>query len=119
MAVMKEETVPSSVTENIEEYVPTSFIVEDYSEEVAESSSAVMDVTTPHELNIAQEVFIDHDQVTYEVRTIEEVIGFDVTGATEASVETRDVFDDGADNGEDEDGGDDDDTTEQAMAWVP
>ena len=98
MAVMKEETVPSSVTENIEEYVPTSFIVEDYSEEVAESSSAVMDVTTPHELNIAQEVFIDHDQVTYEVRTIEEVIGFDVNGARGANEEARDVFDDGSDN---------------------
>jgi len=97
MIVMKEETVPSSVTENIEEYVPTSFIVEDYSEEVAESSNTVMEVTTPHELNIAQEVFIDH-QVTYEVRTIEEVIGFDVSGAPEAGVETQDVFNDGADN---------------------
>ena len=95
---MKEETVPSSVTENIEEYVPTSFIVEDYSEEVAESSSTVMEVTTPHELNIAQEVFIDHDQVTYEVRTIEEVIGFDVSGPPEAGVEAQDVFEDGADN---------------------
>ena len=52
MIVMKEETVPSSVTENIEEYVPTSFIVEEYSEEVAESSNTVMEVTTPHELNI-------------------------------------------------------------------
>ena len=98
MTVMKEETVPPSVTENIEEYVPASFIVEDYSEEVAESPSAAMEVTTPHELNIAQEVFIDHDQVTYEVRTIEEVIGFDVTGATEASVDTGDMFDDRTDN---------------------
>ena len=96
MIVMKEEAVPP-VTENIEEFVPTSFIVEDYSEEVAESSSA-MEVTPPSELNIAQEVFIDHDQVTYEVRTIEEVIGFDVTEATEADVETQDVFEDGTDN---------------------
>ena len=51
LIVMKEETVES--------LVPASFIVEDYSEEVSE--------TVPVELNIGQEVYIDHDQVTYEV----------------------------------------------------
>ena len=91
MIVMKEETVPST---NIEEYVPTSFIVEDYSEEVCESPNRLVDVNPPNELNIAQEVFIDHDQVTYEVRTIEEVIGFDVAESAEKNNGSEDVFED-------------------------
>ena len=94
--VMKEETVPSSVSTDIEQYVPTSFIVEDYSEEVCESPSR-MEVTPPNELNIAQEVFIENDQVTYEVRTIEEVIGFNVPASVGKHTDTDDVFDeDGA-----------------------
>ena len=96
MIVMKEETVPSST--DIEEYVPTSFIVEDYSEEVCESPNRLVDVNPPNELNIAQEVFIDHDQVTYEVRTIEEVIGFDVAESAEKNNDSEDVFEDEPDN---------------------
>ena len=91
MIVMKEETVSNT---GIEEYVPTSFIVEDYSEEVCESPNRLGDVNPPNELNIAQEVFIDHDQVTYEVRTIEEVIGFDVAEPADKNNESEDVFED-------------------------
>jgi len=78
LIVMKEETV-SSVSGDLESYVPSmqSFIVEDYSEDVVcESPSSGFDTST-NELGIAQEVFIDHDQVTYEVRAIEDVIGMD------------------------------------------
>ena len=75
MNVMKEETVPA--TSELEVYDPATFIVEDYSEEVRESHNH-------NHLNIAQEVFIDQDHVTYEVRTIEEVIGLGVEDDSKA-----------------------------------
>ena len=81
MIVMKEETVPA--TAELEVYDPSTFIVEDYSEEVRESQNQ-------NDLNIAQEVFIDQDHVTYEVRTIEEVIGLDVNESEKHEDETGD-----------------------------
>ena len=70
LVVMKDETVATSIN-NIESYDPSTFVVEDYSEEVG---SQRPDANTD-ELNIAQEVYIDqeHNTVTYEVRNIEEV----------------------------------------------
>jgi len=69
LIVMKEETVATSIND-IEGYDPSTFIVEEYSEEVGSNRA----VTTTDELNIAQEVYIGQDHtVTYEVRNIEDV----------------------------------------------
>jgi len=67
---MKEETVATSIN-NIESYDPSSFVVEEYSEEVG----SLRQEANTDELNIGQEVYIDqdHNTVTYEVRNIEEV----------------------------------------------
>ena len=81
MIVTKEETVPA--TTSLQGYDPSTFIVEEYSEEVRESQNQ-------NDLNIAQEVFIDQDHVTYEVRTIEEVIGLDVHDSDKNEDETVD-----------------------------
>lgn len=69
LIVMKEETVATSIN-NFESYDPSTFIVEEYSEEVGSQRG----VASTDELNIAQEVYIGPDHtVTYEVRNIEEV----------------------------------------------
>lgn len=69
LVVMKEETVATSIND-FESYDPSTFIVEEYSEEVGSHRG----VASTDELNIAQEVYIGQDHtVTYEVRNIEEV----------------------------------------------
>jgi len=69
LIVMKEETVATTAVNNFSALDPSTFIVEDYSEEV----DCHREVENS-DLNIAQEVYIDHDHtVTYEVRNIDEV----------------------------------------------